>query len=163
MAESRIPDPTLMARLQLSVKGVDWAASRVKPWQHEPFEGGWSANQHLAHLLATEIGNYHVRIKRLLEEDVPVLERWSNDDPGAGAATGDMDIEALAEQFMAARSTTFETFKELTPEQWRRTAIWPDGRVVDLSWIAEKVLWHALDHFATLIDIHQEFEPIQTK
>lgn len=31
MAEKRIPDPTLMARLQLSVKGVDWAASLVVP------------------------------------------------------------------------------------------------------------------------------------
>lgn len=29
MPDSRIPDPTLMSRLQLSVKGVDWAASLV--------------------------------------------------------------------------------------------------------------------------------------
>jgi hypothetical protein len=73
MDESRIPDPTLMARLQLSVKGVDWAASRVKAWQHEPFEGGWSAHQHLAHLLATEVHSFHVRIRRALDEDVPTL------------------------------------------------------------------------------------------
>jgi len=38
VAEQRIPDPTLMARLQLSVKGIDWAASLVQPWQHEEAE-----------------------------------------------------------------------------------------------------------------------------
>lgn len=62
---------------------------------------------------------------------------------------------------MAARLQTFDTFKALTTEQWQRKATWPDGRVVDMAWVAEKVLWHALDHFATLLDIHQEFEPIQ--
>ncbi len=163
MVEPRIPDPTLMARLQLSVKGVDWAASRVKAWQHEPFEGGWSAHQHLAHLLATEENNFHTRIRRTLEEDVPTMERWDHEAAVAAIAAEGVDIELLAERFMAARTQTFETLKALTPEQWRRTAVWSDGLVVDLSWIAEKALWHALDHFATLIDIHQEFEPIQSK
>ncbi len=32
MAEARIPDPTLIAQLQESMKGIDWAASLVKPW-----------------------------------------------------------------------------------------------------------------------------------
>lgn len=163
MDESRIPDPTLMARLQLSVKGVDWAASRVKAWQHEPFEGGWSAHQHLAHLLATEVHSFHVRIRRALDEDVPTFERWDNQVAMEAYAEEGVDIETLAERFMTARTHTYETFKSLTPEQWRRTAVWPDGRTVDLSWMAEKVLWHALNHFATLIDIHQEFEPIQSK
>jgi hypothetical protein len=32
---------------------------------------------------------------------------------------------------------------------------------VDLAWLAEKVLWHALDHFALLLDLHGEFEKRQ--
>lgn len=161
MAEPRIPDPTLMARLQLSVKGVDWAASRVAPWQHEPFEGGWSAHQHLSHLLAVETGNYHVRIQRMLREDTPVLESWDNERAMAAAADRDVDIAVLAARFMAARQQTYDGFRELSVDQWRRRAVWPDGRLVDLAWVAEKVLWHALDHFATLLDIHQEFQPLQ--
>ena len=152
-----------MTRLQLSVTGVKWAVSRVHAWQHEPFEGGWSAHQNLVHLLAVEKANYHVRIARVLEENTPELVAWDNDAAMAAEGSEGSDIEALAERFMAARTTTFEMFKDLSPEQWRRTAVWPDGTVVDLSWIAEKVLWHALVHFATLLDIHQEFEPIQAK
>lgn len=149
-----------MARLQLSVKGVDWAASRISAWQHEPFEGGWSAHQHLVHLLRVETTNYHERIRRILEEDTPTLEAWDGDAALAVNYPAD-DIAVIAEQFMAARLQTFDTFKALTTEQWQRKATWPDGRVVDMAWVAEKVLWHALDHFATLLDIHQEFEPIQ--
>lgn len=157
MAELRIPDPTLMARLQLSVKGVDWAAGLVAPWQHEKGEGDWTPNQQVYHLLAVETGNDHVRIPRIISEDRPVLEPWDNDatlaeyDNSAG-------IQDLAAQFMAEREKTVAMFKGLSTEQWHRTGIWPDGSEVDLAWVAEKVLWHALDHFALLLDCHQSFD-----
>jgi len=160
MAVSRIPDPTLMARLQLSVKGIDWAASLVSPYQHHPFEDGWSAHHHLAHLIAVETENFHVRIRKIRAEDNPTLERWDTEAFDAGyVARG--DIEDLAERFMRERTATVELLKDIPESDWLRTGIWPDGTVVDLAWVAEKVLWHALDHFATLLDMHQEFEPRQ--
>ncbi|MFN0093989.1 MAG: DinB family protein [Dehalococcoidia bacterium] len=160
MSERRIPDPTLMARLQLSVKGVDWAASRVAPWQHASLDGEWSAHQHVFHLLANE----HVflgRIRRAIAEDVPTFERWDSPGHMAREYAREPDIETLAERFMAARSETYEFCKGLSAEQWARTFVWPDGRTHDLAWLAEKVLWHALDHFATLLDYHGDFEPLQ--
>ena len=72
----------------------------------------------------------------------------------------DGDIEDLAQEFVAERTKTVEMFKDLSPDQWARTAIWPDGREVDLAWLAEKILWHALDHFQQLLDLHSEFEPL---
>lgn len=161
MPESRIPDPTLMARLQLSVKGVDWAASLIRAHQHEVPEGEeWSPHQHLVHLLAVEVGNYHVRLERVLTEERPVLAAWSAAvDPELEA----LDLDALAERFISARAKTYELFKGLTQEQWSRTAIWPDGREVDVAWMAEKALWHALDHFATLLDMHQTFDVLHAK
>lgn len=161
MPEPRIPDPTLMARLQLSVKGVDWAASLVRDHQHEVAEDQeWSPHQHLVHLLAVETENYHVRLHRMIEEERPQLVSWS---PTAEAERDALDIEALAERFMAARATTYGFFKALAPEQWSRRAIWPDGTEVDLAWVAEKALWHALDHFAALLDMHQSFVPLQAR
>ena len=62
---------------------------------------------------------------------------------------------------MAARTETYELFKAMDPAHWARQATWPDGRVIDLAWLAEKVLWHALDHFAFLLDLHGEFAPLQ--
>lgn len=161
MTERRIPDPTLMARLQLSVKGVDWASSLVAPWQHESIDGEWTAHQHVFHLLAVETLIYQPRIERILADDRPVLERFDNEAyMDSKYHTGD-DIADIAERFMAARAETYERFKALTPDQWRRTGTWPDGHVIDLAWLAEKALWHALDHFATLLDLHSEFQKLQ--
>ncbi len=160
MTERRIPDPTLMARLQLSVKGVDWAASLVKPWQHTRIEDEWSAHQHVFHLLANE-RVFQDRIRSALAEDGPAFERWDSVGYMEREYSSASDIETLAERFMSARTQTYELFKALEPAQWARQATWPDGRVIDLAWLAEKVLWHALDHFAFLLDLHGEFAPLQ--
>ncbi len=162
MPDARIPDPTLIARLQLNVTAIDWAAALVAPWQHDIGEGEWTPNQQVYHLLAVETGNYHVRIPRIINEDLPALVSWDNDATFA-ACDNSVDIQDLATQFMAAREKTVAMFEALTPEQWHRTGIWPDGSEVDLAWVAEKVLWHSLDHLALLLDCHQEFDLRQAK
>ena len=160
MPEPRIPDPTLMARLQLSVKGIDWAASLVKPWQHTTIDDVWSPHHQLAHLIAVETENFQPRIRRIVAEDRPKLLSWDSEAFNASYVPK-ADIDDLAERFMSERSTTVELFKLLSPDQWLRTGFWPDGEEVDLAWLAEKVLWHALDHFALLLDLHGEFEKRQ--
>ena len=160
MPARRIPDPTLMARLQLSVKGVDWAASLVAPWQHERLDGEWSAHEHVFHLLANE-RVFQQRIRQALGEERPAFARWDSEGHMREHYAREPGIEALAEQFMAARTETYELFKGLDERQWARRGTWPDGREIDLAWLAEKVLWHALDHFAFLLDLHGELAPLQ--
>ncbi len=157
----RIPDPTLMARLQLSVKGVDWAASLVRPYQHQSLDGGWTPHQHLYHLLGQE-RVFQERIARVLAEDEPALQPWDGEAHMAQHRP-EPDILELADQFMAERAKTFETLRAIREEDWLRTAVWPDGRRVDLAWIAERALWHALDHFAALLNLHGRFEPLQAR
>lgn len=157
--ERRIPDPTLMARLQLSVKGVDWAAGLVRRWQREtPPGGGWTPHQHVAHLLAAEQHVFHVRIPRILAEERPVFDNWDEEAHMARDYRPEGDIEELAEAFMKAREQTVGYFKELTPEQWTRTAVWPGAGEVDLAWVAERALAHALEHFVALLNLHQQFD-----
>jgi len=160
MSERRIPDPTLMARLQLSVKGVDWAASLVEPWQHTAIDGGWSPHQHVFHLLANE-RVFQERIARVLAEESPAFKRWDSLGHMRDHYSKNEEIGAIADRFVAARSETYEAFKALAPGDWSRTFSWPDGRTCDLAWFAEKILWHALDHFAALLDLHGGFAPIQ--
>lgn len=159
MSEARIPDPTLMARLQLSVKGVDWASSLVAPGQHRVLEGDWTPNQHVYHLVGNE-AVFQERLTRMLAENEPQFERW-NSLAHMAAHTAETDIAELAEQFMSERAKTVELLKPLSEEQWFRKATWPDGRVVDVAWVAEKALWHALDHFAGLLEMHGALEPLQ--
>ncbi len=161
MAQIRIPDPTLMARLQLSVKGVDWAASLVAHRQHEQVDGEWSPHQHLFHLNATETSVYHARMGRILNENVPVLISWDNEGAMRDEYDSARHVGELADEFMRNRDQTVQLFKGLSEDQWLRRGVWPDGRTIDLAWLAEKALWHSLDHFATLLDLHGEMEPLQ--
>ena len=162
MPGSRTPDPELMTRLRASVEGIAWAAGLVAEWQHQRAEAEWTPNQQVYHLLAVETRNYHVRIPRFINEDRPALVPWDND---ASLAVDDnsVDIETLATRFVTARRETLAMFDALSPEQWSRTATWPDGSEVALAWGAEKVLWHSLDHLALLLDCHQEFDLLQAK
>ncbi len=162
MAEQRIPDPTLMARLQLSVKGVDWAASLVAHRQHEQVDGEWSAHQHVSHLIAVETGVFQPRVRRMIDEDRPVLEPWDEAGYMANAYRAEGDVVDLAGEFMRQREATVELFKSLAPEQWKRTGVWPAGEV-DLAWAAEKCVAHALEHFVALLLIHQDTEHLQAR
>lgn len=159
MPEQRIPDPTLMARLQLSVKGVDWAAGLVRPYQHRQPPGEWSPHQHVSHLLATERNVFHSRIPRMIAEDNPRLPAFDGDTWMDESYDRTPDIADVAEEFMAARATTYDLFKGLAPEQWLRAGIWGDTGEHDLAWAAERAVAHALEHFVALLNIHQRFEP----
>jgi hypothetical protein len=162
VAEKRIPDPTLMARLQLSAKGVDWAASLVRHRQHEQPDGRWSAHQHVFHLIAVEREVYQTRLRRMLAEENPVFADWDEQAHMEADHSPEGDVADLAEQFMKERECTFEIFKSLTPAQWARHGTWPGGEV-DVAWVAERAVAHALEHFAALLNLHQELEPFHAE
>lgn len=159
MVEPRIPDPTLMARLVLSVRGVDWAASLIQPYQHETGHDDWTPHRDVWHLIDVERYYLQPRLIALLEmdepdlRDLPSLERRGY--------SPDKDITELADEFVAERNRTVEILKTLEPEQWFRKGTWSEGRVVDVAWTGERILWHALDHFAVLLRVHNEAEPLQ--
>jgi hypothetical protein len=152
----------LLDRLRTAAEDVRWAASLVAAQQHTTIDDLWAPHHQLAHLLAVETENFQPRIKRIIAEDRPVLERWDTD--GFNHRYQPVgDITALAEQFVTERMNTVALFATLSPEQRQRTGTWPDGVVVDLAWLAEKALWHSLDHYAQLLDLHGEFETLQAE
>lgn len=158
MTEKRIPDPTLMARLQLSAKGVDWAASLTAHRQHEQPNGEWSAHQHVFHLLAVERAVHRPRAERMVAVDSPSFTDWDQDAHMRNGYSKAQDVAELAEEFMRERERTFEFFKSLAPAQWARRGSWPEIGPVDVAWVAERAVAHALDHFKALLWVHEELE-----
>ena len=151
-----LPDSGLMARLRTSGDDLAWAAGLLPEWPHQPVDEIWSAHMQLAHLVAVERENYHVRIQRMLAEDRPALVSW---DGAAFEANygAEGELTDLIAEFKRERATTVAFFEPLSVEQWARKAVWPDGTVIDLAWLAEKALWHTLDHMQQMVDLHQEF------
>lgn len=160
MPDSQGAHDSLLEQLRRSGHEVHSAASLVAPWQHVKPEGEWSAHEHLFHLVANE-AIFQERVRLAVAEPHPAFQRWDSGGHMAGHYRTDDDIELLAERFGGARSETADLLTALGSSQWRRTFVWPDGVTRDLEWLAEKVLWHAMDHFATLLDYHGEFQPLQ--
>lgn len=151
-----LPDPGLMSRLRTSADDLAWAAGLLAEWPRQPVEEIWSAHHQLAHLVAVERDNYHVRIARMLAEQEPKLVSWDSAAFDAGYSE-DGELATLIAEFAQERGKTVQMFDRLAPEQWARSAIWPDGTRINLAWLAEKALWHALDHMQQTLDLHQEF------
>lgn len=150
-----------MAQLQNSGRVFEWAAGKVAPWQHEHLDGQWSAHQQLFHLIATEKQVYFPRLERMLAEEAPKFLFWDDEAFMRDNYSRAPDIQDLAAQFVDERAKTVDLLKGAGREDWSRQATWPDGKVIDLAWLGERVLWHGLDHLATILDIHSEKEALQ--
>lgn len=159
MSDKRVPDPTLMARLVLSIKGVEWAASLLQPHQHElPPDRGWTPHQHVAHLLATELNVHRPRIQAMLADDTPAFADWDQEAHMRDQYQPREDITELAARLLVEREKTVAILKPLSYGQWARPGTWPDGTVADVAWVAERALRHGLEHFVALLGLHETFE-----
>jgi len=160
MAQPHASLEGVLARLRTSGEDIGWAAGLLAPWPHSTADDIWSAHHQLAHLVAVETENYHVRIRRILTEDVPVLVSWDTEQFNAGYSPQG-DLGSLVTAFSEARAATVRLFEGLSARGWARVGMWPDGTTIDLAWLAEKALWHTLDHSQQMVDLHQEFAPLQ--
>jgi len=128
-----IPDPTLMARLQLSVKGVDWAASLVAHRQHEQVDGEWSAHQHVSHLIAVETNVFQPRVQRMIDEDRPVFEPWDEEGYMTTAYRPDGEVADLQRPVEEVREDVRQGYVSAqAAAELYGVAIDPDSFVVDM-------------------------------
>jgi hypothetical protein len=161
MPDTQVPNQSLMAQLQSSAEGVTWIAGVLAPWQYQRIEGGWSAHQHVAHLLDAETRLYGPRVQRLLAEDRPRLAGYDADEFMTGRYVPEPGIVEVAGQFASARANTLSMLMGARPGQWANRGVRGNGQDCDLAWVAERALLHVLDHLVALIRLHGEFEPQQ--
>jgi hypothetical protein len=158
------PDPELRSRLQLSAKGIEWAAGLLGEdlGRQEPEPGEWSAHRALWHLVDVEERNFRGRLQRMLAEDTPMLGAREGEDE-AYAGVIDVPLAELAARFRRVRDENWNTLAGLDAEQWQRAGIWPDDAVHDITWLAWHMLWHGLDHFAQILGARQDLVPMQSQ
>lgn len=159
MAVPKITDPVLIERLRQSAAGFDWAAKLVQPYQHVAGHDDWTAHRDAWHLVDVERHYLRPRLEALLRTEAPDLRELARSE--RPDYSPDRDIVDLAREFMDERRRTVALFDGLSAEQWARTGTWSEGRVVDVAWVGERVLWHGLDHFAVLLRMHNQFESQQ--
>jgi hypothetical protein len=108
-----------------------------------------SAIGHACHLRDIEVDGYHVRIRRLRDEERPQLASLDGERLAVERAYESTDREAVLRQFEAARQRTLETLRTVKPEEWSRTGEF-EGRTVSLRDLVGIVVEHDRGHLAAL-------------
>lgn len=92
-------------------------------------DGGWGAVELLAHMRDWEEISKE-RVRRMLEEDRPVLEEYDDSLWAIEHEYGTQDGHEVVRQFAGLRRSLVERLRNLDDDEWQRTAVLPsDGEI----------------------------------
>jgi DinB superfamily len=103
--------------LRALLDGMDVMKMRVKPNPalFSPLEDAW-------HLRDIERGGYLVRIRRILTEDVPVLDDLDGDRLAIERRYNERELAPAIDDFACARAESLTLLKDLPADAWARRA-----------------------------------------
>lgn len=113
-------------------------------------QGGFSLTEHLCHLRDLEREGFLLRIRRIVDEDMPELQEI---DGTALAEARRYQQQSLAEawrDWQAARAETVALLRRSLPAHAARTGIYGGFGVITLRALAEGIAAHDEQHWAEL-------------
>ncbi|HEV2072947.1 MAG TPA: DinB family protein [Thermomicrobiales bacterium] len=97
-------------------------------------DGGWGAVELLAHMRDWEEISRE-RVRRMLEEDPPVLEEHDDSLWAIEHDYGTQDGHEAVRQFADLRRSLVERLRNLDDDEWQRTAVLPSDGEITLMWL----------------------------
>src|SRR5258708_387797 len=89
--------------------------------KRRPSSGKWSAHEHACHLAAVH-PLFFSRLDLMLNEDRPHIKPYSPDKDDADDALLRLDLNESMERFVRDRRSLIERLRQLSADDWRRTA-----------------------------------------
>ncbi len=118
-------------------------------WEGVPSEA-FTAIEQLCHLRDIEIEGYHVRFRRTLEEQHPVLASIDSEPLAVARGYGSADAKAVLAEFRAARARTMEILSGLGDAQLARTAVFEGYGPLTMRSLVHYLCSHDQQHLAGL-------------
>lgn len=139
------------AQLERLVRSVPEEHRR---WQPEDAGGApgetFSALGHVCHLRDIEADGYHVRVRRMLEEDHPSLVSIDGYELARERRYEEADLEDALAAFRTARSRTLDTLRGLTDAQLDRAGEFAEYGGLTLRALLHYLRSHDQQHLAGL-------------
>jgi len=157
MAGDRIDDATLDAlqafprQLQAHYAAIPEAFRHWAPasWEGVPSEA-FTAIEQVCHVRDIEREGYHLRIRRILQEDTPLLASLDSEALAAARAYGRDDAAQALADFRQARATTLQLLAGLAPADLERTAVFEGYGPLTLRSLVHYLCSHDQQHLAGL-------------
>ena len=128
------------------VESRHWAPAS---WEGVPSEA-LTAIEQVCHVLDIEVEGYHVRLRRTLAEDHPVLASIDTDALARERAYGKADATKVLAAFRQARQQTVALIAGLSPAQFDRTAVFEGYGALTLRSLLHYLCSHDQQHLAGL-------------
>lgn len=95
--------------------------------KRRPAPKRWSAHEHACHLAHVH-GLFFDRLEQMLREPSAVIKPYQPGDQDSDDMLLAMDLDSSLERFVADRERLVARLRELSPEEWNRTATHPEYR-----------------------------------
>ena len=140
------PAAAVLSRMKTQLAGLPALLESVPRTAFDRRIGGkWSVTENIAHL-----GRYHEvfieRVHRLLSEEGPEFDAYSAEDDPEWAEWQGRSFEEVMQRLHAARDALVAVLKDLTSDQWARTARHARYGVLSLRGFVELFLVHEGHH-----------------
>lgn len=116
-------------------------------WEGIPSER-FSPLGQLCHVRDIEIDGYHVRLRRMLEEDRPLLVSLDSDALASERRYDTADAAGVLAEFRTARRRTIDIVSRLTPAQLARTAAFEGYGALTVRGLVHYLCSHVQQHLA---------------
>jgi hypothetical protein len=145
----------LMDRLAAMPRLLQACAERLPraEWTRQPSPGVFSLVEHCCHLRDLEEEGYTLRLRRMVREDVPVLEDFDGGAVAAARSYPAQDLTKAAQAFVEARSRNLLLLAGLDRDALGRTARFGEHGTITVVRLAELMTEHDAGHRAELEDL----------
>jgi len=141
-----MPDQLVRLLRQVPSDRMSW---KPEVWDGSPGET-FSALEHVCHVRDIERDGYHVRIRRLIEEESPSLVSLDGYEMARERRYADASWTQAAEEFRAARATTVAMIRDLGTGELARTGTFAEYGAITLRGLVYYLRSHDQQHLACL-------------
>jgi hypothetical protein len=82
----------------------------------------WSAYEHAIHLSQSDLA-FRARLELILSTPEPLIEAIENSPEDEAGAMLEIDLDESLDRYTRERASLVESLKQLSPEEWRKTAV----------------------------------------
>lgn len=90
--------------------------------KRRPALNTWSAYENAIHLTQSD-APFRARLEMILSTTDPYIKSIENSPEDEAGAMLDVDLEMSLERFASERATLVERLKQLSPDEWQKTAV----------------------------------------
>jgi hypothetical protein len=90
--------------------------------KRRPSPANWSAYEHAIHLSQSDV-SFRARLDLILSTPEPFIEVIENSAEDEAGAMLDIDLDESLERYVRERAALVERLKELSTEEWHKTAV----------------------------------------